>query len=375
MSNAGELPTIPKGRYRLIRCVGATGEATIYIGHDSREERPVSIREFFVPGMMRREDNGGITVLPGREVLFKSLVSDFEELNRGLMAMPNMKGMLCPHDVVSANNTVYAVDPFNDSPTLGDHLARQQDTLGWLELKKALAPMVMALVRVHSEGITHRGISPETILVDKTTGEFVLTGLSIPPARTMGSEVPASLYFGYSAPEQYYSTSWQGSWTDVYSLAAVCYRVLTGTTPVEFRQRGKGRTLAMPHSLNRRIPENISNVLMTALSVDLSNRYKTIEEFWSALLHGPRRNRNLCLTAEKRRSSKRDKKLTILAWLVGVLLLISVIFMLSTGVLRILIGPPEQSNPGVLPSISTASPSLTAQPQTEEVKNRSFRPI
>jgi serine/threonine-protein kinase len=348
-----------------------SGETAVYIGHDTTTDKPVTIREFFVPGLMHRRANGEITILPGREVLYKSLVSDFEELNRSIMTMDNLNGMVSPLDFVAANNTVYAIDPFVESPTLDDYLAQRGENLGWLALKKALTPMIMAIVRMHADGIIHRGISPETVFVDKS-GDFLLTGLSIPPARTMGSEVPGNLFFGYSAPEQYYSTSWQGSWTDVYSLAALCYRALTGSTPVEFRQRGKGRPLVPPRTLEPRIPENISNVLMVALSVDLSNRYRTVEEFWSALLHGPGDATAVYrLPIAKRRYILQNKKMVWLLWIAGGLLTVAVIFMLSTGVLRILIGPIEQegqqssisSEVGLMSSAPVESPTDMAEKQ------------
>ena len=374
MSNTFILPTIPGGRYRLVRFLMVSGETSVYIGHDTTTDKPITVREFYVPGLMQRRENGEIAVLAGREVLYKSLVSDFEELNRSIMTMENLKGMVCPLDIFAANNTVYAVDPFVESPTLDDYLAQRGENMGWLALKKALTPMVMAVLRMHTEGITHRGISPQTVLVDKS-GDFMLTGLSIPPARTMGSEVPGNLFFGYSAPEQYYSTSWQGSWTDVYSLAAVCYRALTGSTPVEFRQRGKGRSLVPPRTLDSRIPENVSNVLMMALSVDLSNRYRTVEEFWSALLHGPGDGTAVYrLPIEKRRFTQQSIKLSWLLWISGGLLLVAVIFMLTTGVLRILIGPVEQEDRQSIVPNESASVSAPAESQPDAAEKQVVAP-
>ena len=116
---------------------------------------------------------------------------------------------------------------------------------------------------------------------------MLISGFCIPAARTADSEISATLYFGYSAPEQYSSNSWQGSWTDAYSLAAVCYRALTGITPVEWRQRGEGRELVAPLAVVPNVPKNVSDALVKALSIDLRSRYRTVEEFWCDLLVGP----------------------------------------------------------------------------------------
>lgn len=279
------------GRYLLRYEVSNCGEAKIYLADDRTTGARVTVYEFFPPKLLTRDpETGEAKVRPGREVMFKSLSLDFEELYlylRELGQSENQEGRVIPvTGVFRQNGTVYAVaEPF-EAESLDDYLARLGRPMSWLRLKKAIAPLIATLGRMHADGVYHRGISPDTVMVD-ADGKFWLSGFSIPAARTAESEVDATLYFGYSAPEQYASNSWQGAWSDVYSLAAVCYRALTGTTPVEWRQRGEGRTLSAPAELNRSIPDQVSTALSTALSVNLRSRYRTIEEFWCGLLAGP----------------------------------------------------------------------------------------
>lgn len=218
-------------------------------------------------------------VQPGCEVQYKSLSSDYEELCRYLMGLPAELPFVRPFELIRQNGTVYSVEWYAGAETLGDHLARIGRPIGWNTLKKMLTPMVRAMDRIHTDGIYHRGISAETLLITERE-ELLLSGFCIPAARTADSEIAATLYFGYSAPEQYSSNSWQGSWSDVYSLAAVCYLALTGITPIEWRQRGERHPLIPPAEVAPEIPAHVSDALLRALSVDLRTRYRTIDEFW-----------------------------------------------------------------------------------------------
>ena len=274
------------GRFELTRRLSQCGETVLYLGRDTTCDRMVTVREFCPAPIMRREEDGRITVVPGCEVQYKSLSSDYEELCRYLMELPPELPFVRPFALLHSNATVYSVEWYVGAETIGDHLARIGRPIGWNTWKKMLTPLVGALERIHSDGTYHRGISAETVLLTERE-ELLLSGFCIPAARTADSEITATLYFGYSAPEQYSSNSWQGSWSDVYSLAAVCYLALTGIPPIEWRQRGEKHPLIPPRQLNPDIPQHVSDALIRALSVDLRTRYRTVGEFWIALLNEP----------------------------------------------------------------------------------------
>lgn len=273
-------------RYEITRQISTCGETLIYLGRDIVSGQLVTIKEFFAEMIMQRDAAGRAEVLPGCDVQYKSLSSDYEELCNYLMQLPNDFPVLRPTEIIWRNNTVYAIEKYSENESFDDYMARRGHALSWKQLKLMITPIVKLLGRMHADGIYHRGISPETLLVN-SAGALMLSGFCIPAARTAESEIASTLYFGYSAPEQYSSNSWQGSWSDVYSLASVCYRALTGITPVEWRQRGKGRELVAPIDLVPEIPQNVSEALVRALTVDLRNRYRTVEEFWRALLVAP----------------------------------------------------------------------------------------
>ena len=273
-------------RYEMTRRIDQCGETIVYLGRDAVSGRMVTVRDFCPSPIMRQDARGQILVQPGCEVQYKSLSSDYEELCRYLMGLPAELPFVRPFELIRQNGTVYSVEWYAGAETLGDHLARIGRPIGWNTLKKMLTPMVRAMDRIHTDGIYHRGISAETLLITERE-ELLLSGFCIPAARTADSEIAATLYFGYSAPEQYSSNSWQGSWSDVYSLAAVCYLALTGITPIEWRQRGERHPLIPPAEVAPEIPAHVSDALLRALSVDLRTRYRTIDEFWVALLNEP----------------------------------------------------------------------------------------
>lgn len=275
--------TVLQGRFALQHRVMRLGETEVYLGRDLQTDRQVTVREFFCDTIMLRDENGEIRPRPGCEVQYKSLASDYEELCCYLMALPETAAAQRPYEVFWSGNTVYSVEQNTGAETLEDLLARRGRPLSWPELRRAVTPLVGLLGKMHSDGVYHRGISPETLLVSPE-GTLLLTQFSIPPARTNESEIHSTLYFGYSAPEQYSSNSWQGSWSDVYSLSAVLYRALTGLTPVEWRQRGENGALRAPREINPAIPDHISQAIRTGLNVELRDRFRTVEELWCALL-------------------------------------------------------------------------------------------
>jgi len=88
---------------------------------------------------------------------------------------------------------------------------------------------------------------------------------------------------GFSPPEQY-GTGKTDSRTDIYSLGATCYAVLTATIPEDSLERAMGRDELTPiRKRNPRISIALAGVISRALAVDPSERYQSIAEFASAM--------------------------------------------------------------------------------------------
>lgn len=148
--------------------------------------------------------------------------------------------------------------------------------------KKIIDALFTTLSIIHKAGIIHRGISPENIIVT-TDGELKLTGFSISSIRTANTGLSTEFYSGYTAPEQYSCLDWQGTWTDVYAIAAVTYRILTGIVPLDANTRITNDTMPEAVRVNPRVPVHVSKVLAKAMCVKGSDRIQTITKLVSAL--------------------------------------------------------------------------------------------
>ena len=101
-----------------------------------------------------------------------------------------------------------------------------------------LTPVMESLQAVHDEGLLHRDIAPDNIFLTKT-GEVKLIdfGASRHATTSRSKSLTVIIKQGYSAEEQYRSNGDQGPHTDIYSLGAVMYKMITGITPPDAMER------------------------------------------------------------------------------------------------------------------------------------------
>ena len=98
-----------------------------------------------------------------------------------------------------------------------------------------------------------------------------------------GAGLTVILKPGFAPPEQYFSDSRQGPWTDIYALAATFYCALTGKAPMDSTRRLQEDGVQMPSALGLAIPSEIERVLMTALALRRQDRYQSMREMIAAL--------------------------------------------------------------------------------------------
>ncbi|MBQ9938566.1 MAG: PASTA domain-containing protein [Oscillospiraceae bacterium] len=276
--------TLLKTRYIAGMATFEDAEGVTYIGYDISAKCKVSIKEYF-PREICTRDEYDMEVIPkrGHEAAFKSLLADFVELKKKLMLMGPMDNLIPVTDVFAENSTAYAVSRHVNTVVLEDALTGNGGEMTWAQVKKLFMPVLETLSALHAKGIIHRGISPRTLLVD-ANGAINLSAFCIAESRCAQSEIGGSLYDGYSAPEQYQADGYQGSWTDVYSVAAVIYRALTGTRPPESTERKIKDNLVPIFELNSAVPQNVSEAIFEAMLLYAKSRLQTIDQLISALL-------------------------------------------------------------------------------------------
>ena len=273
-------------RYIVGKLLSYNGEGATYIGFDSAAGIKVTIKEFMPDThYTRKKGEGEIIVNAGMMPLYKTYMSEFADLGKSLMKSRGMSHIQTVLDVFYENNTCYTVYEFINGISLKTYLANSAGEMSWEQVKELFPPILTTISLIHSAGIIHRGISPQTIFVtDKM--ELKLTGFSISAARTTNTEIACEIFTGYAAPEQY-TNEINGTWTDVYGIAAVLYRVLTGADPQEAIARTGGSMLE-PMMINRNVPSNISKVIMSGMRLSTDSRIRSITEFVDKLFAQPK---------------------------------------------------------------------------------------
>ena len=270
-------------KYTVGAYLSADGDGLAYRGVLNAEKRFVLIKEYFPVTLCNgRSASGALMPKEDKEVLFKTSRMDFKDLYDDLHSLTPATGLSTILDVIEENNTVYAVEESEKGMTLSHYLHLRSRTLTPAEARTLLQPIMEGVALLHKSGLIHRGICPDNILLP-IDGTARLTGYGTLALRTGGSELKSQLYPGYAAPEQYSAAEFSGRYTDVYALAAVCYKMVTGQTPVAAPQRKVRDSMESAHSLEAGVPTWFSQVLACALRLDPAKRMQTVPELMSAL--------------------------------------------------------------------------------------------
>lgn len=278
--------TLLNDRYIVGRLLSYNGEGATYIGYDTAAGTKITIKEFMPDTLCsRRKGETVITVNSQNSPLYKTYMSEFDDLNRTLMKLRGMTHTQAVLDVFRENNTCYAILEFINGISLKTFLANSSGEMTWDQVKELFPPIFTTLSLAHRAGIIHRGLSLQTIFVtDKM--ELKLTGFSISAARVTNTEIACEIFNGYAAPEQY-TNEMNGTWTDVYGISAVLYRVLTGTPPIESAS-AELITGPEPMLVNRNVPANVSKVIMHGMAYSPDRRIRDVGELVSRLFAPPK---------------------------------------------------------------------------------------
>lgn len=291
--------TILHNRYLIGVLLNYNGEGATYLSHDTSTGCKVLIREYMPINLCTRVKNKSIiSVNYNNLAKYKAFMAEYTELNKSLARLRNNSNINPVLDMFAENNTTYTVFEHIEGMKLLDYLKENAGELSWEQVSKLFPPLFTTIGILHNAGIIHRAISPETIYItDK--GELKISGFCVSAVRTADAGLEYELFKGYAAPEQYSasSSSRQGSWTDVYSLCALLYRILTGCMPTDSVSRLENDDLCEPHRLNSRIPIHVSHVIMDGMNLSGRDRIQTITELVTRLFEQPAQMKNLYQTS------------------------------------------------------------------------------
>ena len=354
--------TVLDDRYIVGKLLSFNGESATYIGYDNVSNEKVFIKEYMPDALCQRtKQSPELIVDPGSVVQYKNYMSEFIELNKSLSRLRTMSHIVAPLDMFSQNNTAYVILQYAEAITLKQYLAENAGELTWDQVKKLFPPLLTTLSCVHNAGILHRGISLENILVTDR-GELKLTGFAIQGIRTVNTDLAPELYTGYSAPEQYSGDQWEGTWTDVYAVAAVMYRLLSGCMPTEPMARIGKDSLMEPNKINPHVPVNVSKVIVQAMRLNQNHRIQTVTDFVTKLFEQPEYitkhtpTQTIPIQVPNRSSSKKKKskkKGSGIGAIIGAVLLIAVVAAALMMLVSMLLPDSDVDNPDVNNPVNT----------------------
>lgn len=276
--------TVLEGKYMIGRTLGAGGCGITYLGYDLNLEMRIAIKEYYPVGFVSRDiqkSNALISEEGDKGVFFSDGKKKYIQEARMLARFAGLRNIVSVRDYFEENNTCYIIMEYLDGETLKSYLARKGGRLSCDETMRMLQPLLASLNEVHRQGMIHRDISPDNIMILR---DGTLKLLDFGSARDMAGNTERSasvmLKPGYAPEEQYRMYGEQGTWTDVYALCATIYRCLTGSTPVDALSRKENDTLVLPSRCGAVLTPVQEAALLRGMAVDAKQRFKTIGEFY-----------------------------------------------------------------------------------------------
>ena len=204
--------------------------------------------------------------------------------------------------IFEANNTAYIVMEYLEGITLKQYLGKY-GVLQFRNLIEMMLPLLEALIEIHSQGLIHRDISPDNIMVQHN-GKLKLMdfGAARDYTESGNKSLTVILKPGYAPPEQYQTHGVQGPWTDIYALCATIYKCLTGITPPDAIARVMDDKFKEPDQLDGKLSPDIKKILWKGMNIFPEERYQDIVEFGEDVcdaLFIPEENKKLDLDNEK----------------------------------------------------------------------------
>ena len=280
--------TLLHSRFIIGKVIGYGGFGATYLAWDGKLQQKVAVKEYMPSEFSTRMPGfKDITIFAGDKCeQFHDGMRKFIDEARRLAKFHDEEGVVKVIDCFEENNTAYIIMEYLDGETLSEYL-KKVGTIPEDDAIDMLRPIFESLRRVHDEGILHRDIAPDNIFITKDGRvKLIDFGASRYATTTHSRSLTVIVKPGFSPEEQYRSRGDQGPYTDVYSIAATLYKMITGKTPpdaMERRAKYENQNkdiLVEPHRLiKRKITPAHEIAILNGLNVCIEDRTADIDTF------------------------------------------------------------------------------------------------
>lgn len=266
--------TVLQNRYRIVRKLGEGGMGSVYLAIDGRFDNEVAIKETHFTN----------------ETLRKQFEREARLLNK--LRHPAMTRVI---DHFTENDGQFLVMDYVEGADLSDMLEKRGGAFPVEEVLKWADQLLDSLSYLHKQNppIVHRDIKPENLKLPDS-GQIILLdfGLAKGFAGQISRVTPSGSIFGYTpnyAPLEQVQGTGTDPRSDLYSLAATLYKLLTNLTPSDVLTRvgavigGRPDTLKPANEVNPGISTAVGEVLRKGLAIDAEQRYSSAVEMRQAL--------------------------------------------------------------------------------------------
>ena len=276
---------LERGKYRILETLGRGGFGVTYLAEQVMAKRKVCIKEFFPKDYYKRDGDSGCLTLSsdGFAELMGKFKMKFIKEAQTIVALDH-PNIIPIYDVFEENGTAYYVMEYVN----GESLSAKIKHMGALPEADAVAyirQVAEALDYIHEQQIMHLDVKPGNIMIRSKDNRAILIdfGLSKHYDTDSGeatSTTPVGVSHGYAPIEQYQQggISQFSPETDIYSLGATLYYLITGKTPPQ-----AAILITDPLEPPQNISSSIRAAITQAMSISPKQRPHSCEEFMSLL--------------------------------------------------------------------------------------------
>lgn len=272
------------GKYRIERVLGQGGFGITYEATQVSLQRKVAIKEFFMKEYCERD--GSTSHVSMGTSGSREMVERYRQ--KFIKEAQTIAGLNHPHiiriyDVFEENGTAYYAMEYVNHGSL-DELVKRNGALDEVDALHYVCQIADALGYIHDCKMNHLDVKPSNVLLDdKNNAVLIDFGLSkrYDDEGNQTSTTPVGISHGY-APMEQYKNGGVGIFspaTDIYSLGATLYKLLTGETPPDADDVNDTGLPPFPKGM----APHIQQAILRAMKPRRSERIQSIAEFRQVL--------------------------------------------------------------------------------------------